>query len=365
MPWWAEWDWILARAGGITAYALLTLAVVFGLLLSLRWQSPQRWPRMLNDDLHQRLLLWSGLFTALHILTVWIDPFTAFTAVEIWVPGASHYRPLWMALGVVAFDLGAVVALSTWLRPHIGFRWWRRIHYATFLIWALATVHGLGTGSDTATGWMAVMYAAAAAAVLGLTGWRVVQAGRGGFGPVGIALLALLGLGGTTWAATGPFRPGWNQVANNGHGNGSRLPPVAVPPAASPSWSLPLEFATTGTATANVEPGDSAVSFTFSLPSPVDATLTLVLQGQPAPDGWVVTGGSAALGPDAQHLVYRGPVAVREGGLEAVLTGPDGSRWLLRVRPVGQSGDAVTAAITGRRLPAFALPGGRPRFPGP
>lgn len=43
------------------------------------------------------------------------------------------------------------VGISTWLRPRIGYTLWKKLHVLTLLIFALATIHGLGTGSDTQT----------------------------------------------------------------------------------------------------------------------------------------------------------------------------------------------------------------------
>lgn len=65
----------------------------------------------------------------------------------------SQYRPVWMALGIVALYLGIAIGISTWLRPRIGYTWWRRLHVLTIGIYALATLHGIGTGSDTQTWW--------------------------------------------------------------------------------------------------------------------------------------------------------------------------------------------------------------------
>ncbi|TMC87359.1 MAG: iron reductase, partial [Chloroflexi bacterium] len=45
---WQTITWDVARAGGFTAYILLTLAVAVGLALSTQLQSPRRWPRLLN-----------------------------------------------------------------------------------------------------------------------------------------------------------------------------------------------------------------------------------------------------------------------------------------------------------------------------
>jgi predicted ferric reductase len=155
---WQSVTWDIARAGGFTAYILLTLAVVEGLALSTQIQSPNRWPRLINSELHNFLTLLSTIFLVVHVLAVWIDPFTHFGLNEILIPLASSYRPFWMALGIVGLYLGIAIGISTWLRPHIGYKWWRRLHVLTLGIFALATVHGIGTGSDTQTPWALGIY---------------------------------------------------------------------------------------------------------------------------------------------------------------------------------------------------------------
>jgi len=155
---WQTVTWDVARAGGFTAYVLLTLAVVVGLALSTQLQSPSRWPRLINSELHNFLTLLSTIFLVVHVLAVWIDPFTSFGWNEIFIPLASHYRPEWMALGIVALYLGIAIGISTWLRPHIGYKLWRQLHVLTLGVFALAAVHGIGIGSDTQTWWALGIY---------------------------------------------------------------------------------------------------------------------------------------------------------------------------------------------------------------
>lgn len=162
---WQSVTWNIARAGGFTSYVLLTLAVVVGLALSTQLQSPRRWPRLINSELHNFLTLLSTIFMIVHVLAVWIDPFTRFGWNEIFIPFASHYRTIWMALGIVALYLGIAIGISTWLRPRIGYIWWRRLHVLTLGIFVLVTIHGLGTGSDTQTPWALGIYLVSIAAV--------------------------------------------------------------------------------------------------------------------------------------------------------------------------------------------------------
>jgi predicted ferric reductase len=150
--------WAVERASGFTAFALLTLAVAVGLALSLHWQSP-RWPRIINSELHNFLTLLSTVFLGVHVLAAWIDPYTRFSLAEVLIPLVSHYRPEWMAFGIVALYLGVAIAISTWLRPKIGYAAWRRLHVLTLAVYALAAVHGIASGTDTGTPWALAVYA--------------------------------------------------------------------------------------------------------------------------------------------------------------------------------------------------------------
>src|SRR5262245_58374544 len=124
---WETVTWNVARAGGFTTYILLALSVITGLALSTQLQSPSRAPRLINNELHNFLTLLGTIFLGVHILAVWLDPFTKFGWNEMLIPLASHYRPIWMALGIVALYLGIAIGISTLLRPRIGYTWWRRL----------------------------------------------------------------------------------------------------------------------------------------------------------------------------------------------------------------------------------------------
>ena len=205
---WQEVTWNVARAGGFTAYALLTLAVAVGLALSMQLQSPSRWPRLLNNELHNFLTLLSAIFIVVHVLAVWIDPFTHFGWSEVFIPLASQYRPQWMALGIVALYLGIAIGISTWLRPRIGYTWWRRLHVFTLLGYALVTVHGIGSGSDTQTWWGLGIYLVSVVLVGSLLCRRLlIPMGKGGRShPVLAGLTVFLIFVLALWTVLGPLQ---------------------------------------------------------------------------------------------------------------------------------------------------------------
>jgi DMSO/TMAO reductase YedYZ heme-binding membrane subunit len=231
--------WTVARAGGFMAYGLLTASVVFGLVLGLGWRS-RRWTRFVSTETHRFITLVGLLFVAIHGLALLLDPFIGFTPLEILVPGLSHYRPLYVALGIVGAYLALAIWASEYIRGRIGYAWWRRFHVLAFLAWALATVHGIGNGTDTRAPWALAIYAISVALVVGLLVLRLRP--RGVLRPAawvrpavgGLALVAVIAAG--AWTYAGPLQPGWNAIANDGHGSGSASAPstVAVAPRAAP-----------------------------------------------------------------------------------------------------------------------------------
>jgi predicted ferric reductase len=233
--------WDVARAGGFTAFGLLTLSVAIGLALTLHIQSP-RWPRIINSELHNFITLLALIFAGVHILAVWIDPFTHFGWNEVFVPFASHYRPLWMALGIVAFYIGIAIGMSTWLRPHIGYKLWRRLHVLALLLYALVVIHGIATGSDTRTEWGASIYASSVLLIGTLLIIRLLKPAtkQNRAHPVLAGVVIVVIAIATFLCMLGPFQPGWSSIANNSANSGSSTTQfVPSQHAVSPQPTLP------------------------------------------------------------------------------------------------------------------------------
>ena len=165
--------WILARASGFLAYALLTASVLAGIVLKARPFGTLLKPATITD-LHRFLALLGLGSLALHGLALLLDDTVPLGITDLLVPGLAPYRPLATGLGVLAAELMLVVYASFSLRKRIGTRNWRRLHWATYLIFALATVHGLAAGSDSRTAWALALYGAATGAVIAATAWRVL-----------------------------------------------------------------------------------------------------------------------------------------------------------------------------------------------
>ena len=167
-------DWYAARAAGVVAYALLTSGVLLGVLLAGRARLP-RWPAFAVTDVHRFISLLTGVFIAIHVYALLLDRYAHVSVTTLVVPGATSYRPFWVALGTVALELLFAVALSNVLRKRLSHVRWRRVHYLTFGVWFASTLHGIGAGTDATAGWLRVLYLVAIGTVAFATLWRVTR----------------------------------------------------------------------------------------------------------------------------------------------------------------------------------------------
>ncbi len=165
--------WYLSRASGFVAYLLLWGSVVWGLLLSTgtgrRWMRP---PHLL--DAHQFLSTVGVGFACFHGLVLIGDRYVSFPLGAIVVPFAASYEPLLVACGQIALWLSVLLIGSFHVRRHLGGRAWRRVHYASFVAFWMAFIHGLVLGSESATLWASFLYLGTAAPVIFLSLQRML-----------------------------------------------------------------------------------------------------------------------------------------------------------------------------------------------
>ncbi len=167
--------WYVTRGAGIASLVMLTGVVVLGIVTSVRWQRPG-WPRFLSAELHRSVSLVTLIFLGIHVVVAIIDPYTSLGWASALVPFSSPYRWFWLGLGGVGMYLIAAIVATSLLRPYIGRRTWRLVHWATYAAWPIALVHGMGTGTDTGAPWMWLIDAGCVAAVLAAVAWRVSAA---------------------------------------------------------------------------------------------------------------------------------------------------------------------------------------------
>jgi sulfoxide reductase heme-binding subunit YedZ len=175
--------WYLTRGTGIVALILLTLSLGLGVANVLRMRVPGA-PRFVTLGVHRTISLLAVAFVAVHVLTTVADGYVPISIASAVIPFTSGYRPFWVGLGAIAFDLLLALIITSLLRRRFGYRVWRAVHWVAYACWPIAFVHALGTGTDPGTSWMTAILASLAglvgAAVLGRLSARKVRAAPAG-----------------------------------------------------------------------------------------------------------------------------------------------------------------------------------------
>ncbi len=329
--------WYLTRGTGAVALLLLTAAVVLGVLSSTRWQHP-RLPRFLVSGLHRNVTLLATAFVVVHVVTTVADTFAPIGYQDAILPFLSPYRPVWLGLGTVAFDLLLALIATSLLRARIGVRAWRAVHWLAYASWPVALLHTLGTGSDARAGWLAALDIGCTVAVALAVLWRVGSAAAAApLVRLGGALAAFaVPLGILVWASSGPLAKGWAARAGTPKSllHSARVAVSASRGTIPPATSVP-----------SLPGGSFQASFHGRLKQASDGNglVTVTIDG--------VTGGGFR---SRLHVALRGqPLA--DGGVQMIDSSvgllPSGARAWSAGQVVGLEGRRVFADIQ--------VPGGR------
>ncbi len=95
------------------------------------------------DGLHRNVSLLAVVFLVLHVITSVLDSFAPISLTAAVIPFISSYRPFWLGLGALAFDLLLALTITSLLRARIGHRVWRRVHWLAYACWPIALIHTL------------------------------------------------------------------------------------------------------------------------------------------------------------------------------------------------------------------------------
>jgi methionine sulfoxide reductase heme-binding subunit len=171
-------------AGGIVAWALLAGSVIWGLTLSTRALGRRPRPAWLFD-LHRFLGGLALVFTAVHVVAVLVDSYVHFSPVNVLVPLTGDWHPLAVAWGIVGLYLLLAVELTSLAMARLPRRLWRRVHLASFPLFATTSVHALTAGNDRHSTAFLLVVALAIGLVALLTALRVWQASLPSPAPAG------------------------------------------------------------------------------------------------------------------------------------------------------------------------------------
>lgn len=164
--------WLAARSAGVVAFLLIAAAVLIGLFLS---ANLSRRPGLKRDlvKVHQQVALAALATIAAHGVLLLGDKWLKPGLVGITVPFSLAYRPVWTGLGILAGYLAVALGPTFYLRKRIGARRWRLLHRTTVLVYVLAVMHSLGSGTDGASPWFTAVVIATAVPIIVLLALRL------------------------------------------------------------------------------------------------------------------------------------------------------------------------------------------------
>jgi DMSO/TMAO reductase YedYZ heme-binding membrane subunit len=345
--------WYTTRGTGLVALLLLTASVVLGVLQVQRWSAPGS-PRFVVVTLHRAVSLLVVVLLSVHVLTAVLDPFAPIRLADAVLPFAGAYRPLWLGLGAIAFDLLIALTLTSLLRRRLGLRAWRGVHWLAYACWPVALVHGWGTGSDTKTAWMLAITLGCSGAVLAAVAWRAATAGpahararRASLVAVAAAVVFV-----AVWLPRGPLAESWARRSGTPRSLLAQAAPPAPARVASPRpvFARPFSAGLRGTVHQGVSAGGLAiVDLRMRLTGGVEGVLRVRVAGRPASSGGVIMSRSAvSLGPRSDPGALQGRIEALDGSsLEALVGSGGGDAVRLRVDlQLGET--SVGGTVSGR-----------------
>jgi sulfoxide reductase heme-binding subunit YedZ len=292
--------WYLARGTGVVTLVLLTASVVLGILGPLR-VAGDRWPRFAVDTVHRDVSLLVVVLLAVHIATSVLDGFAPISLTAAIIPFISPYRPIWLGLGAVAFDILLALVITSLLRRRFGYRRWRAVHWLAYASFPVAVLHGLGTGSDAKLWWSLLLTAGCVGAVVIATCVRVARspAATPGLRGPAIALSLATPLALALFAVVGPLAHGWARRAGTPanllpHTSRPRLVASSTPSAPARSGSSLRAFSAqlTGSFHQSQASGGDIVDLNMRLSGGQRGRLRVRLAGEPAGGGGLSMTGS-------------------------------------------------------------------------
>lgn len=143
--------WFLNRSTGITLMVVLSLTMALGVMTlggRAAGDGGARLPRFVTRAVHRNLALGALALLVVHVATAVADSYVPIRWWDAVVPWGSAYEPVRVALGTLALDLMAAVAITSALRGRIGPRTWKAVHLTSWLAWLSGVTHGVLIGTD-------------------------------------------------------------------------------------------------------------------------------------------------------------------------------------------------------------------------
>lgn len=129
---------------GLFAVWLLTLNVLLGLLLSVRYNPLRQWPhkRINYFTVHN----WTGYIAlalaAAHALVLPLSATAGWVWKDVLWPSAVPLQPTLNVLGAISLYLVLLVVVTSYVRRRVGRKAWKTVHWVSYVSAVLFFIHG-------------------------------------------------------------------------------------------------------------------------------------------------------------------------------------------------------------------------------
>lgn len=164
--------WYMARSAGIVAYLLLWGSVAGGIMVGNKMLNGLVKPPVVYE-VHKTLSILALIVGMFHGFILLGDSYLNFSVLDLVIPFRSSYQPFGVGLGILGLYLTAILVGSFYLKKRIGQRAWRLLHFTSFGVWIMTSLHGIMAGTDTQSIVMKMMYAVAVVSVGYLLTYRI------------------------------------------------------------------------------------------------------------------------------------------------------------------------------------------------
>lgn len=135
---------------GLVAVGLITLNLLLGLMMALRYSPVRYWPhRHFN---YFRLHNWTGYLllgtVILHPVVLLFSRSAGFRILDVIYPVHSPVQPLDNTIGAIALYLLTIVVVTSYVRLQLGRKVWKSFHFVVYAAAAALFWHSIFTNAD-------------------------------------------------------------------------------------------------------------------------------------------------------------------------------------------------------------------------
>ena len=130
---------------GLAAMSLLTLNILIGLLMSVKYNPVRNWPhRRINTfKLHNWTAYIALTTAAIHPTIILFSSTAKFSLIDILLPVNAPKQPWINLLGALALYSLTFVVLTSYFRRELGRKTWKTLHFTAYATAALFFIHGI------------------------------------------------------------------------------------------------------------------------------------------------------------------------------------------------------------------------------